>query len=115
MSCYSIDLRVRVIEAIKSGYSQTKASRLFKVCRKTIYSWLKLDSQGDLSPITGFQKGHSHGIKDLSKLRAFVDLHPDYTQEEIGHHFGVSGPTISRGLKKLKYSRKKKPNLFRKR
>lgn len=108
MSCYSIDLRVRAVDAVKSGYSKSQVCRLFKICRKTLYSWLALEAQGDLSPISGFQKGHSHGIKDLNELQRFVQSHADYTQEELGRYFGVSGPTISRGLKKLGISRKKR-------
>jgi len=106
---YSMDLRKRVIAAIRSGMTKTQASEVFHVCRETIYSWLRLEEKtGSLEPQTGFQRGHSHGITDLDAFREFVDEHPDWTQEEMARHFSVSSSTISRTLKKLGYSRKKR-------
>ena len=69
----------------------------------TIYA-----TSSSLEPKTGFQKGHSHGIKDLAALREFVDKHPDYTQEEMGEYFSVGSSTISRTLIKIGYTRKKR-------
>lgn len=106
---YSLDLRKRVVAAVKGGLHKTEASRMYAVCRKTIYSWLKLEaSKGSLEPIIGFQKGHSHGIKDLEAFRSFVDAHADYTQEEIAAHFSVGSSTVGRALKKIQYTRKKR-------
>lgn len=112
---YSLDLRKRVIAAVRSKNNKTKICEMFNICRQTLYSWLALEeSQGSLKPQTGFQKGHSHGIKDLEKFRQFVDLHPDYTQEEMAEHFGVGKSTIGRNLKKINYSRKKRAKLTQK-
>ena len=109
MSCYSVDLRKRVVRAVRAGMTRTKASEIFKVCRKTIYSWLSLEERtGSLEPQTGFQKGHSHGITDLDVFRKYIDAHPDYTQEEASEHFSVGRSTIGRTLKKIGYSRKKR-------
>ena len=106
---YSIDLRKRVIKAVKSNMSKHKAAEVYNVCKQTIYNWLKLENeQGSLEPKTGFQKGHSHGIKDLAAFREFVDKHPDYTQEEMGEYFSVGSSTISRTLIKIGYTRKKR-------
>lgn len=94
--------------------SKDKAVEVYNVCKQTIYNWLKLEKeQGSLEPKTGFQKGHSHGIKDLTAFREFVDKHPDYTQEEMGEYFSVGSSTISRTLIKIGYTRKKEPNLRR--
>ena len=99
---YSIDLRKRVIKAVKSNMSKHKAAEVYNVCKQTIYNWLKLENeQGSLEPKTGFQKGHSHGIKDLAALREF-------TQEEMGEYFSVGSSTISRTLIKIGYTRKKR-------
>lgn len=55
---------------------------------KTLDNWLKLAGKNcDLRPITGFQKGHSHGIKYLEGFRKFVNNHPDYTQQQIPNIF----------------------------
>ncbi len=112
---YSLDLRKRVIAAVRSKKNKTKICETFNICRQTLYSWIALEkSQGSLKPQTGFQKGHSHGISDLEKFRKFVDLHPDHTQEEMAEHFGVGRSTIGRNLKKIGYSRKKRAKLTRK-
>jgi transposase len=104
---YSIDLRKRAVSAVHNGTNKSQVCRLFSICRKTLSDWLELEKRnGNLEPQTGFQKGHSHGIKDLEDFRQFVDLHPDYTQEEMGRHYGVGKSTIGRCLKKIGYSRK---------
>lgn len=105
---YSQDLRKRVVAAVHQGMKKTVVSRTFNVCRQTIYSWLKLEKeQGNLQPITGFQKGHSHSIKDDNEFKRFVNEHPDYTQKEIAEHFNVGSSSVDRMLKRLGYSRKK--------
>jgi transposase-like protein len=84
---YSLDLRKRIVAAVNNGMTKSKACLTFNICRQTLYNWLALEkSEGHLKPQTGFQKGHSHGIKDLDKFSEFVDLHPDYTQEEKNKH-----------------------------
>lgn len=109
---YSLDLRKRVVAAVNSGMSKVKACDVYDICRQTLYNWLALEQkQGHLTPKSGFQKGHSHGIKDLEKFREYVDSHSDYTQEEIAQYFSVGSSTVSRAFKKIGYTRKKKPNL----
>jgi transposase len=106
---YSLDFRKRVLVSVKSGMKKLAICELFNICKQTLYNWIKLEeSQGHLKPNTGFQKGHSHGIKDLSIFRKFVDLHPDYTQEEMAKYFEVSSSKIGRTLQKIGYSRKKR-------
>jgi transposase len=112
---YSQDLRKRVVSAVRAGIKKTEISKTFNVCRQTIYSWLKLENEkGNLQPKTGFQKGHSHSIKDEDEFKNFVNLHPDYTQKEIAAHFGVGSSSVDRMLKRLGYSRKKRVKLMRK-
>ena len=109
---YSLDLRKRVVDAVHGGMKKTRVCEVYNVCRQTVYDWLLLEKkQGHLNPQTGFQKGHSHGIKDLEAFREYVDLHPDYTQEEMGKHYGVGSSSIGRALKKIGYSRKKRVKL----
>lgn len=106
---YSLDLRKRAVAAAHGGMKKIEVCSLFNICRQTLYSWLALEkAHGHLQPQTGFQKGHSHGIKDLDKFREFVNLHPDYTQEEMAEYYGVGSSTIGRSMKKIGYSRKKR-------
>ena len=112
---YSVDLRERVVGAIRLGMTRAKASAIYNVCQKTIYSWLLLEERtGSLEPKTGFQKGHSPGITDHKAFKQFVDDHGDHTQEEIAQYFSVGSSTVSRTLKKVGYSRKKRVKLTRK-
>lgn len=106
---YSLDLRGCAVAAVHRGMPKTKVCKLFNICRQTLYSWLDLEKeQGHLAAKTGFQKGHSHGIKDLDAFREFVDLHPDYTQAEMAEHYSVGSSTIGRAMVKIGYSRKKR-------
>ncbi len=52
----------------------------------------------------------SKGRIDLVSLNAFVKANGDKTLIEIGRHFGISGCSIYKRLKKLGYSYKK--NLY---
>lgn len=109
---YSLDLRKRVVAAAHSGMKKKAICEVYQICRQTLYNWLDLEeSQGHLSPKIGFQNGHSHGIKDLEVFRRYVDAHADHTQEELADYFSVGSSTISRTLKKIEYSRKKRAKL----
>lgn len=44
-------------------------SEMFKIDRKTIYCWRKRrEETGSIKPSFGYQKGHSHKIKDLEHV-----------------------------------------------
>lgn len=112
---YSLDLRVRAVAAVHSGMQKMKVCNLFNIFRKILYSRLALENeQGYLAPQIGFQKGHGHGINDLDKFLVFVDLYPDYTQEEMALHYSVGSSIIGRAMVKIGYARKKEPNILRK-
>jgi transposase len=110
-SPYSVDLRKRVMKAIHQGMKKTVACEMFTVCKQTLYNWIALEKkQGHLAPLSGFQQGHSHKIKDMEAFRCYVDEHADYTLVELAKHFKVGKSTIGRALIKLGYSRKKRAN-----
>jgi hypothetical protein len=53
-------------------------------------------------------------IRDWQKFEKFAVAHGDKTQKEMASLWGnVSRHTISRGLKKLGYTRKKKPTVIK--
>lgn len=105
---YSIDLRERVIKFIEDGGSKTEATRIFAVCRDTIYGWLKKKAEKgtlkDDPPKRNWKK------IDPSALLAYVEQNPDLTLAEYGNHFGASSPSVHKALKKLKITRKKRPH-----
>lgn len=44
-STLGVDLRQKVVDAIKNGMSQTDAESIFNVARRTIYSWLLIQEK----------------------------------------------------------------------
>ncbi len=51
MRAYSVDLRKRVVEAVKvRGMSKRAAADIYAVSRATVYRYLDLDKEGDLRP-----------------------------------------------------------------
>ena len=55
----------------------------------------------------GYQKGHSHAIKDLETFPDYVEQYLDFTQDEMTQHYQVCKKTIRRAIKKIVYTRKK--------
>ena len=108
---YSYDLRCRTIAHYKKYKDIKKTMDEFKVCYSTIYDWIKLKQKtGDLKPKSGYQKGHSHKISDLSVLNNLISDNSSLTLSEMVEKLGnnMSIMTISRSLKKLNLTNKKK-------
>jgi len=59
---------------------------------------------------SGYQRGHSHRIKDWDAFRAFAKLHGDKTQSEMVQLWQgeLSERTISRALAHIGWTRKKR-------
>ena len=109
---YSYDLRQRVVEAIElDGMKKSEAVQVFQVSRNTIYLWLaKKASTGDYQAKPNEPKGNGHKVTDWERFREFVRVNGDKTQEEMAKLWEapISDRTISRALKKIGFSRKKK-------
>lgn len=106
---YSQDLRKRAINLIERGMSISNVSRLLKISRPTIYKWRhQWEKTGSTRPLTNSPPPQPAKIKDWRRFREFVDNNGDKTQEEMAILWGnCSRHTISRGLKKIGYTRKK--------
>ncbi|GET37322.1 helix-turn-helix domain-containing protein [Microseira wollei] len=108
---YSYDLRVRALDLILSGSSLSQVSRMLKISRPTLYRWLKqFETTGSTTPQIPIPPPQPAKIRDWPRFKELVDSHGSLTQKELASLWGnVSHHTISRGLKKLGYTRKKKP------
>jgi transposase len=110
---YSYDLRQKVIQAIKlDGLNKSEASQLFNISRNTIDLWLKrLSVTGDFQSLPNQPPGNGHKITDWEKFRKFAQVHGDKTQVEMASLWEepISDRTISRALKKIGFTRKKRP------
>ena len=114
MGPYPIELRTRAVDAINSGMLIEDASMIFKVSVATLYRWIeKLKTTGCLKPKEGYQRGHSHKIKDLKAFEAFVKENADKTQTEMGNLLGFKQGIISTAMRKIGYTRKKTKNIQR--
>ena len=109
---YPYELRIRVIEFIESGHSVLEANRIFKVCRETIYQWLKIkEDTGDVKAKEGYQKGSCYKVKDIERLKNFIENNKDKTLKELGEEWPegkMHETTMLRWLRRIGYSHKKK-------
>jgi transposase len=109
---YSYDLRQKVIQAIKlDGLKISEASLIFTISRNTIRLWLKREREtGDFQVLPNQPLGNGHKITDWEKFTRFVEVKVDKTQVEMAKLWKeeISDRTISRALKKIGFTRKKK-------
>lgn len=115
---YSYDLRTKVINAIDGGMRKTQASRIFKISRNTIDTWLKKrEETGDYQAKVRYQQGYNPKITDLEQFQQFVQVNGSKTQAEMAEAWPelISDRTIGKALKKIGYTRKKNLWLQRKR
>lgn len=107
---YSEDLRIRAINLIKGGMSICRVSQILKISRPTLYRWIEqFEINGSTAPCKSIPPPQVSKIKDWEKFKEVIDNNGDKTQKELASLWGnISQQTISRGLKKLGYTRKKK-------
>ncbi len=110
---YSYDFRQKVLQAIElDGLKKHKASELFNISRNTINLWLKRKAEtGDVQALPNCPPGNKHKITDWEQFRTFAKAHGDKTQIEMAQLWqgDISDRSISRALKKIGFTRKKRP------
>jgi transposase len=110
---YSYDFRQKVLQAIElDGLKKHEASELFNISRNTINLWLQRKAEtGDVQALPNHPPGNNHKITDWEQFRAFAKTHGDKTQVEMAQLWegDISDRTISRALKKIGFTRKKRP------
>ncbi len=109
---YSYDLRQKVINAIVlDGMKKSEAAQTFQISRNTINLWLQRQAQtGDYQPKSNRPKTTNAKITDWENFSQFAKIHGDKTQVQMAQLWPekISKRTISRGLKKIGWSRKKR-------
>jgi transposase len=109
---YSYDLRQKVMQAIElGGMSQLQASTTFQISRSTINIWCQRKVlTGDYQAKPNLPPGNGHKITDWEKFKEFAKVNGDKTQVEMAKLWigEISDRTISRALKKVGLTRKKK-------
>ena len=102
---YETGFREAVIKFYNNGHTYRDTCKEFNISQATLRSWIKLQAE------TGSLKSRYHGTSptiDRAEVKEFVDIHPDAYQREIAEHCGCSQSCISRILKALGYTFKKK-------
>ena len=104
---YGMDLRSRVIDFIKEGNTQERASVIYKVGTTTIKRWLSLLSEtGSLEkrPLTRTARKF-----ESEKLKTYVEENPDALLKDIAAHFGgtISGADTALKREKITYKKKR--------
>lgn len=112
MSCYSLDLRKRVIKFTEECKSISQASRIFKISRPTIYDWIKRNKLNTLEPNNNFNRRYKKINPKI--LEEYINKHPESTLEEIGFYFKVSHNAIFKRIKKADITYKKKNSFIKK-
>ena len=107
-----------MIQAIKlDGLKISEACLIFSISRNTIRLWLKREREtGDFQALPNQPPGNGHKITDWEKFTKFVEINGDKTQVEMAK-LGteeISERTISRQLKKIGFTRKKKLMVIKK-
>ena len=121
MSCYSIDLRQRAVDAHLNGKSKSQTCLDSQISRPTLDQWLnKFKEQGNLVPITTYQKGHSHIITDWESFTQFVQNTTFDTLKQLAaafeqyYHKPIAINVLWLGLQRIGMSHKKRPSPIKK-
>ena len=115
MRAYSHDLRQRILRAIDQGMSRAEIIKTFAVSRSTIKRYLQLRrGTGDVKPKVIPGRPSKKGAALDAGLLPQLEAHSDATLVEqcklwdTTYGIPVSSATMSRAIKRLNWSRKKK-------
>ena len=108
---YSYDLRQKVIKAIElDGWKKSEVAEIFQISRNTIDLWLhRKQETGDYRALSN-RPNIKAKITDWQAFPEFAQRHGDKTQAQMAQLWGepISPRTISRGLKQIGFTRKKR-------
>ena len=115
---YSYDLRQKVINAIVlDGMKKTEVAQVFQISRNTINLWLQRQAEtGDYQPKPTRPQKTNAKIPDWQEFSRFAQMHGDKTQAQMAQLWlgEISPRTISRGLKKIGWTREKRRRCLKK-
>ena len=103
---YDIKFKKRTIKYHEEGNSIRKTAKTFGISPNTLNTWLK--EYREHGELTIKPKPANNTKLTEEELLAYFAENDDSYQEETAKHFGVSQSGISRALKRLKITRKKR-------
>ncbi|HMM43046.1 MAG TPA: helix-turn-helix domain-containing protein [Thermomicrobiales bacterium] len=113
MRANSLDLRQRIVEAVRAGHPKAEVASLFQVDRSTINRYLRLAAAGELAPQPIPGRPPRIACDEAADLVLQLRLHPTATladhceQWATVHGTRLSPATMSRAIKRVGWSRKK--------
>lgn len=114
MKAYSVDLRERIVAAVRRGMSKAQAARTFGVGATSVKRYVNLAEQGrPLEPGKAPGKGSKLGKSGMRLLEEDLHERPTVTYENRAQLLHcllgveVSKATICRAIRRLGYTRKK--------
>jgi transposase len=104
---YSMDLRIRVMEAYDQGIPVGTICEMFQICMATIYNWLKRRAlTGCLAVKQGFKSGRPLQI-NRAAIRKMLLQNPSLKQMQIAQKLGISIGAVCKIIESLGFTRKK--------
>lgn len=114
MRAYSIDLRERIVKAVKAGKPKSEVARLFEVNVATVKRYLVRDEQGALAPKSSPGRPRRIPPAKQPDLIRQLEASPDATLEEHciawkeSHAVSLSVATMFRSIERSGYTLKKR-------
>lgn len=112
---YGEELRLRALAAFDEGMSKWQVHKTFKIARTTLDAWLKLrETSGGVQATTHYHRGLQPVILDNAENQAFFETYKYKTLAQLCEAWlektgiRVSDVTMSKALKRLGYTRKKR-------
>ena len=114
MKAYSTDLRDRIVSAVDRGQSVNEVAERYNVHPRTVWRYLQLrQERGSLEPRPRRGRNPILSPEQQQAFKQQLSDHPNLTYPERMALFSkeqgvsLSKPTISRWVRRLRYSRKK--------
>lgn len=114
MRAYSMDLRERIVRAVRAGKSKSETARVFGVGLATVKRYVVRDEQGELAARKSPGRPRSIPVESQADLERQLDASPDATLEEHceawqkSHGTKVTITTMHYSIARAKYTLKHK-------
>lgn len=114
MRAYSVDLRERVVEAVKAGQSQRSVAKRYNLSRRSVRRYLQREASGKLAADPRPGRARALGEAECEVLKCQVEAHADWTleqrAEELAKETGIKlkKSAVGNYLKRLGITHKKR-------
>ena len=86
MRAYSLDLRERIVAAVKNGMTKVEVAKQFGVSRSSLYSYLKRSKENNLTADSPPGRPRKLSQEQEQKLIEYIKTKNDLSLEEYAEH-----------------------------